>query len=210
MFTLFGRAGSGSVVVECLLELAGAGYRMEDVPPGDGRSAPLAYRALNPLGQVPTLLLPDGAVMTESAAITIHLCDLFPGLGLAPAAGTPARGQFLRWLFFCAASLYASNMRLYYGERYTDDADGGQAVKTEAESRLAREWAVVAEGLGAKPFMLGGAMSALDIYVAMLIDWNSDVAAFRALHPNLAAMRDRVAAVPKIADVWQRNGLMPQ
>ncbi len=30
---------------------------------------------LNPLGQVPTLVMPDGAVMTESAAIVLHLAE---------------------------------------------------------------------------------------------------------------------------------------
>ena len=45
--------------------------------------------AVNPLAQVPTLALPDGAVMTESAAITLHLADITGSTELVPAAAEP-------------------------------------------------------------------------------------------------------------------------
>ncbi len=45
-----------------------------------GRSA-TGCSSLNPLGQVPTLVLPDGRVMTESAAIILHLADQAPQAG---------------------------------------------------------------------------------------------------------------------------------
>jgi glutathione S-transferase len=207
MYTLHGRRASGSAVVEAMLELAGADYRMETVPPGDGRQAPEAYRRLNPLGQVPTLVMPDGAVMTESAAITMHLADCFPALGLAPAAGTPARAQYMRWMLFLAASLYASNMRAYYGERYTADPAGGDMVKEEAHARVAREWDIFAAALGKGPFILGETMSAVDLYASMLAGWNLDLDAFWARHPNIKVLHDRVKAVPAIGRVWERNDL---
>ena len=66
MYTLFARSGSGSVVVETLLEEAGAEYRIEEVE--RGKEGPSGYLRINPLGQVPALILPDRTVMTESAA----------------------------------------------------------------------------------------------------------------------------------------------
>ena len=41
---------------------------------------------MNPMRQIPTLVLPDGEVMTESAAILIYLADLHPRRGW-PGAG---------------------------------------------------------------------------------------------------------------------------
>ncbi|WP_410293218.1 glutathione S-transferase N-terminal domain-containing protein [Klebsiella pneumoniae] len=49
--------------------------------PGPNRNRILA---LNPLGQIPVLVLADGQVMTESAAIALHLAETHPGAGLAP------------------------------------------------------------------------------------------------------------------------------
>jgi hypothetical protein len=46
--------------------------------------APPAQEAINPLGQIPTIVLPDGGVMTESAAITLWLA-------ISPAAMTWCR-----------------------------------------------------------------------------------------------------------------------
>ncbi len=60
--------------------------------------------AINPLCQVPTLLLADGSVMTESAAIALMILDERPDL--APPAGTPQRRQFQRLLIWLVANVY--------------------------------------------------------------------------------------------------------
>ena len=61
---------------------------------------------MNPLGQVPTMLMPDGTVMTESAAVVLHLVDHVPEAGLAPRADEPDRVRFLRWLVFLVSAIY--------------------------------------------------------------------------------------------------------
>jgi glutathione S-transferase len=75
--------GCGSAVVEAALELAGLPYAVEEVDPeapGFNRDRLLG---LNPLGQVP-VLLPDGTVLTESAAMVLHLAERAPGAGWRP------------------------------------------------------------------------------------------------------------------------------
>jgi glutathione S-transferase len=205
MYVLYGRMASGSAVVEAMLELAGAPYRFEAVPRGEDSRAPPGYLAVNPMGQVPALVLPDGTMMAESAAITIYLADRHPELGLAPPADSPKRATYLRWMLFLAASVYQSNMRTYYSERYTDDPDGAALVKSEAMARTAREWEVYGAALGKGPFILGEEMSAADLYACMLASWNFDPPAFFERHPNIKAMYGRVAANLVIAKVWARN-----
>jgi Glutathione S-transferase, N-terminal domain len=63
-------------------------------------------RSLNPVSQVPTLVLPDSQVMTESAAIALHLADLSGRDGLVPGPATSERAVFLRWLVFLVANIY--------------------------------------------------------------------------------------------------------
>ncbi|MEX5715207.1 glutathione S-transferase N-terminal domain-containing protein [Serratia ureilytica] len=61
---------------------------------------------VEPLGQVPTLVLPDDEVMTESAAIILLLHDRAPHAELAPPGGSPLLPRFLRWLLFINAEIY--------------------------------------------------------------------------------------------------------
>lgn len=207
MYTLYARAGSGSVVCEAMLTLIGAPCHIETVARGaDGCLAP-AFRRLNPMGQVPALRLPDGSLMTESAAITLHLADLHPAAGLAPALTSPLRPAYLRWMLFLATAIYTSDLRLYCPARYTDDPAGAAAVKASAERQMEREFEIYAAALGKGPFILGEMLSAVDIYAAMLSTWNPDAQAFFKQHPNMKAAYDRVAALPGIKAVWERNGM---
>jgi len=94
---LYGQPGWGSTLIEAQLGWYGAAFEFQKV--GDlfkDREAAQALRALNPLAQVPTLVLEDGQVMTESAAITLHLADVY-GMGdLVPMPGEEERAKFLR------------------------------------------------------------------------------------------------------------------
>lgn len=59
------------------------------------------YLALNPMGKVPAIRHGD-TVVTENAAVCAYLAELVPDKRLAPAAGSPGRGSYYRWMFFLA------------------------------------------------------------------------------------------------------------
>ena len=205
MYKLYGRPGTGSVTIEAILELAKAPYEVEIIErSADGR-VPEKLARLNPMGQVPVLRLPDGEIMTESAAMALYLGDNHPEAGLAPLPGSADRPAYLRWLVYLATNVYMTGLAAYYPDRYTSDQNGGKCVKSAALSRMAREWEIYAEALGDKPYILGDKMSTADIYAAMQATWNFDVPAFFKKHPNLRTMYNRVTAHPAIAKVWGRN-----
>src|SRR5690606_41911829 len=98
---LLGEHGWGSVLVEAQLVLYGIEHDFERV--GDLFESAEARRrvaAFNPLSQVPTLVLPDGTVMTESAAITLYLAEVAASDLLVPPPGDATRARFLRWPIF--------------------------------------------------------------------------------------------------------------
>jgi glutathione S-transferase len=207
-FTLFGRPGSGSAAVEAMLALTGAPHVLVDIDKSDA-GAVTKLSALNPLGQVPTLVLPDGEVMTESAAMMIHLADRFPAFRLSPAPGDALRAGFLRMAVFLSANLYMSFLRQYYPDRYTVDSAGAQGVQRAAVARIDTEWAVFDGMLVRGGFALGGAMSAVDLYAAMLMDWTNDRDGLWTRHPRLAAISRAVAAHPGVRPIWKRHGISP-
>ncbi|MBL8893020.1 MAG: glutathione S-transferase family protein [Rhizobiales bacterium] len=207
MYKLYARAGSGSFIVEAILAEAGVPCEIHDVERLPDRKSPDYLFKLNPMGQIPTLVLPNGEVMTESAAITIYLCDLYPKTGLAPAPDSPQRAAYLRWLLFMATTIYMSDLRAIYCERYTDDPKGAEAVKSSALTQRNRQWDILETELGNKPYLLGDRLTVLDIYAVMLAAWNKDSREFLAKRPKLRGLYERVRSRPNLAPVFKRNNM---
>ena len=205
MYVLHSERDSGGFAVQALLEAAGAEYRMVEVAERGPR--PAGFLKLNPMGQVPVLELPDGAVMTESAAIVIHLADTLAPGGLAPEPASAARPAYLRWLVFMAVNLYTADLRLYYPARYTADASGAPAVKQAALAHMDAQFAIIDDAIGANRFLLSDAFSAADPYLLMLAHWHPDPPKLFARHPGIARVCDAVREVPAVAaaNAWHRN-----
>ncbi|MEO3385842.1 glutathione S-transferase [Mesorhizobium sp. CAU 1741] len=85
-----------------LLEELGAEYEMIEIDIRQDGGVPEDYRLIQPNKKVPAIEH-DGVVITERAAITIHLADAFPEAGLAPPIGDPMRGPCLSMLVYCDA-----------------------------------------------------------------------------------------------------------
>jgi glutathione S-transferase len=90
---------SRSGIVLWMLEELGVPYKMEQLSLKKGTQKSPEYLAINPMGKVPAIKHGD-TVVTEAGAICCYLADALPAAGLAPAIGDPARGTYLRWLFF--------------------------------------------------------------------------------------------------------------
>ena len=85
-------------VARWMLEETGLPYDTVLLDYGTSMKAP-DYLAINPMGKVPAIKHGD-TVVTENAAICMYLAELAPDQQLAPAAGTPARGAYYRWISF--------------------------------------------------------------------------------------------------------------
>src|SRR5512143_3298350 len=120
MYTLYGSKGSGSAAIEAALVMTGAPYKLVSAASWDAGSAIEELRAVNPLVQVPTLLIADGTVLTESAAILIHLGLVHPGSGLLPEAPA-ARAAAIRGLVYIAANCYSAISVTDFPERWLVD-----------------------------------------------------------------------------------------
>ena len=201
-YTLYSYDGSGAFAVEAALVKAGAPYEVVAIDTAKGEQNNPEFVAINPMRQVPALKMPDGSVMTESAAIVIHLAGAFPDKGLAPKPGTPAHVQFLRWMLFMAANLYEADLRYFYSERYTTDPAGVPAVKAAGAAHMKKSFAVLDEVLASHPFLCGPAMTMADVYLAMLLDWSPEP----ITSPRLQAITRAVSSDPKIAPIWKRHG----
>jgi len=203
--TLYWRERSGAFGPHAVIAELGLAAREIRVDSKAGDNQTADYLALNPTGRIPTLVLDDGTVMTESAAIALHLAESHPAGSLAPPPGEPARAQLLRWLFFAVANLYEPDLRYTYPDRYTLDPAGAEGVKQAGIRDVDRNWAIMAEAYGADTFLLGR-FSLIDPYVAMMAAWHYAPRALFARHPALGRLVEAVRGRPALAQLWQRYG----
>lgn len=207
MLTLYGSNGSGSAAIEAALVACGAAYRVVTAATWEPESALAELRRANALQQVPTLVLEDGSVLTESAAILIHIGLTHPASGLLPQDGA-ARAQAIRGLVFIAANCYAAIGVIDYPERWC--AEPGEAVtdnlRRGARARLHHYWDVFADDFGApEPFFGGATPGALDLLAAVVSHWSGARAHLHRMRPALHALCERVEAHPKYAPIFARH-----
>ncbi len=205
MYKLFARPGWGSVLVETQLAWYEFPYELEEV--ADLFASAEARRqlaAVNPLAQVPTLVLPDGQVMTESAAITLHLADVAGRTDLVPAADEAVRPAFLRWLIFLVANLYPTFTYADDPARFVPGETAQQGFQANVHAYAKRLWDQ-AEHAAGRPWFLGDRRSALDIYVGAMTRWEPRREWFAAACPRLHAIALSIEAEPRLAAVWRRN-----
>jgi GST-like protein len=204
--TLYGARGSGSAIAELGLEWAGLPYHLVNAATWEPESALAELRRVNPMQQIPTLVLPDGSVMTESAAILIHLSLTHPDSGLLPADASK-RAQALRALVFVAANCYSNISISDYPERWLlqpDDASN-ERVRQGARAQLHRAWDVFADQFAGEPFLFGAEPGAADLMAVVVSKWSGTRAHVRAHRPRLMATLERIEAHPRVAPVLARH-----
>lgn len=206
MYHLYGGRGSGSAIVEIALEYCRAPYRSIEAAPWEESPGREALARLNPLLQIPTLQLPDGSILTESAAILIHLGLEFPDSGLLPESPS-ARAQAIRGLVYIAANCYSTIGILDYPERWISGPDESlkARVRAAAAERLYRSWGLFAEQFASRPFLCGTAPGALDIQAAVVSRWSGAREQLRDSHPDFFALLQRIDREPRIAAVLARH-----
>ncbi|WP_421570909.1 glutathione S-transferase family protein [Stenotrophomonas sp. PD6] len=204
--TLYGSSSTASLVVHWLLIELGIEHELVllDFDTREQKSA--EYLALNPAGRVPTLVV-DGQVLTEAAAIALHLADLHPQAGLLPAPGSPERAQAYRWMFWCANTLQPAYRAWFYADEVAGAANV-DAVRDSARQQLEAGWGRFAEHLQqAGPYVLGEQISVVDFMLVMLMRWSRNMPRPSDTWPVLKAYVDRLKARPAFVEVYRREGI---
>ena len=190
--TFYHSPQSRSSGVKVLLEELDAPYDLEVLNTKAGEQRGAAYLAVNPAGKVPAIL-DRGELVTEQAAIFIHLADRFPEKGLAPAIGGPLRGSYLRWM-------------VYYGSCF-EPAVVDRAMKREPGTRAMSPYGdydlvmrTVVEQLRAGPYLLGTRFSAADILWGMALSWTT-MFGLVPKEPEIARYIEAFGRRPSVAKV---------
>ena len=181
MLTLYHAPMSRSSRIVTLIDEMGIADQVGIVPvsivrfDGSGQRDP---HNPHPEGKVP-VLIHDGTMITESAAIILYLTALFPQSGMAPLPGAPQHGEYLTWLFWYGSVMEPVLTMNAAGISHPYMTAGIRGV-AEVTDRLAK-------ALDKGPWLLGDDYSAADLLVHSPYAW------FKDATPDVPAIRDWVA-----------------
>ncbi len=214
MYRLHYAPDNASLAVRLLLESLGCAYETCLVDRARRAQDGAAYRAINPAGKIPALETPHGAIF-ETAAILLWLEERHTGA--APAAGTPQRGDFLKWLFFASNTLHADLRLVFYPQDSVgDDPTLTATLHAHVTRRLCRHFSILDDAAGAGLcFFNGPEPTALDFYVASCMRWAAlygpgGTEWYHACTlPHLTALAMRLEALPAVHRTAAAEGLGP-
>jgi glutathione S-transferase len=208
MYQLHYFPANANAAPHMLLEEIGAHYDLVLVDRANNAQKSTEYLKINPNGRIPALV--DGnLIVSEAAAIMLHLVDQHAEAGLAPEVGTPARAKFYQWLTFLTNSLQEELMIWQYPDRLVgSDASAAEIVKRGAAARADTFLDVIENHLEANgPLFLGNRLSAIDFYLVMLSRWARPMDRPPRSRPNITRLLDRVTALPSVRRAYEREGI---
>lgn len=208
---LYGAQGSGSAIVELALLKANLPFTFVRAALWEPDSALDELEKLNPLKQIPTLVLPDGSILTESAAILIHLGLTSPEAKLLPTDAR-SRSQSIRGLVYIAANCYSAISVSDFPERWfvSSESDGPsevekKAVREAARRNLHRAWEIFADAYPATPFLSGAEPGALDFMAVIVSRWSGSRAHLKVHRPDFMQTLLRIESHPSVAPTLHKH-----
>ncbi|KTC15335.1 glutathione S-transferase [Pseudomonas marginalis ICMP 9505] len=203
MYTLYGTDESGSCMIEIALQRCAVPWHRVNASSWDDGEGSDALARINPLKQIPTLVTPDGQVLTESAAILIHLGLEFPASDLLGGD----RAQILRGLVYIAANCYSAIGIIDYPQRWLGTADEAAQAQLVTGTRryLHQAWVVFADQFAEQLFAPDARPNALGIMAAAVSRWDEAREMLSSLAPGFAQTLAQVDADPLVGPVFARH-----
>ena len=193
MYKLYWSEGTASLAPQIILEEVGVEYDIVVIDTAKSQHRTPEYLALNPFGKIPAMMLPDGSVMTEAAAICLYLIEEHDINHLAPKPKSANRASFLKWIIYLTNTIQENYKRYYYNDRFLPKGGDIEGIREIAIKDFVEFWKPIEEQLLASngAFMLGEKISLLDIYITMLVTWFQPMDELLSIYPTLKNCYDK-------------------
>lgn len=158
-------------------------------------------KEINSKDYVPALVLDNGELLTENAALLPYIADLKPEAKLAPPVGTLERYRMSEWLSYINSEVHKGFSPLFAKGASEDVKQYGRAALTKRISWLAGQ-------LGSKQYLVGDHFTVADAYLFVVLGWAPLVHFDLSAWPNLQTYRERIAARPHVVEAMTAEGLL--
>jgi glutathione S-transferase len=161
------------------------------------------YLAIAPKGQVPALLLDDGTLLTEVAAVLLMIADQAPTSGLAPREGTTARYRLIELLSFLGSELHKHAFYPLFAPDMPSDAKA-----YARETALPRKLRLLEDRLRGREFLLGESFTVADAYLVAILNWTRFAPVSLDAYGELSRYLALHLARPKVASCVEEDAAL--
>ncbi|MCJ8338635.1 MAG: glutathione S-transferase family protein [Pseudomonadales bacterium] len=159
------------------------------------------FRKINPMGKLP-VLVDDGIVVTEVAAICAYLADKFPQKRLAPEIGSVDRATYYRYLFVTSNTIEPAFSLTASGLEHPEPASAGWGdmprVLATIEAMTPETGWALGEQFTAADVVFGGLLDFSMVF--KLVDASPKVAAYVSRIRQRPSYRETHGAFIEMAD----------
>jgi glutathione S-transferase len=160
------------------------------------------YRAVNPKGYVPALILEDGQILTENPVILQWIADRKPDKELAPPVATMERYRFQEWLNFICSELHKTCFSPMFNPKASDE------WKDVLRATMAARFAVLDKQLQGRAFLLGERFSLADSYLFTILRWSKGMNIDLSPFPAMKSHFERIWGRPHVQAAMKAEGLL--
>jgi glutathione S-transferase len=215
-FKLYFAPGACSFVPHAMLQIAGADFEPVMVKLHKGEQNSDEYKAINPRGQVPVLVVnPESeapVVLTQIVAIISYLNDVFPAANFLPTEPL-AKARAMSTLAWMNNTVHPTFTHIFMPQKFSDNAAIHGDLSAFNRKLYAAQLAelnnlVLAMNARQAPYLLGANISPFDLYGLTLTRWGG-IAGIDPTANNAAlwAHIQAVATHPAVAEVVARERL---
>jgi glutathione S-transferase len=206
---LYGYRNGRTLRAAWALEEVGAEYEYVEVDLMRGEGREPWFLAINPAGKVP-VLIDGGQVITESAAICMHLAEKYPASRLLPPVGSPERTECYKWISFILMELDVPLWTIAKHRFALPKERRVPAVIESAKWEFNVAVRILEAGLNQRRFLVGDTFTVADILAGHTLSWakSARFELARDLDRYLGSLlardaakrgRDRTSAVPGVS-----------
>ena len=167
---LYGYRNGRTLRAAWALEEAGAQYEYVEIDLMRGEGREPQFLEINPAGKVP-VLDDDGTIITESAAICMHVAEKYPQSRLMPPASTLERSQCYKWISYIITELDSPLWTIAKHRFALPRERRVPAVIETAGWEFRTAVKVLAKELGDREYLVGDCLTVADIIAGHTLSW---------------------------------------
>ena len=183
-----------------LLELAGADWQALHVDYFNGETRTPAYRAINPMGEVPVLQHGD-VLLSQSGVILDYLAERYTQFGPRSPA---ERREMLRWILFDNHKLTSYTATYRFMRAFVEAPNPDVMAEFRKRSEVA--WGVLDSHLRERTFVVGDRLTYVDLSLCGYLFFDDEIGVDWKGYPGIHAWLARIRAQPRWRHPYQ---LMP-
>lgn len=185
----------GSIVA---LEWSGAKYNLCRVGMPETVSSE-DYKRINPVGETPTLMLPDGGLLSESMAILGHIAAKTVDKGLGFEPGSPDDDRLKQMLAFLNTSFFNAFSPLWYAFEHDLTDEARAALRAYGIAKVEQAHAQLETLIAGREWLIGEKRSLADAYFMGIARWNDfHKVVDRSSFPGINSLYQRMLADPAV------------